>query len=126
MSNIIVVARADGRGGCKPFGTYSKEQAGSMVTIGAKDYKVTSDGRVNIPKSIMEEYGRKGTDGRNRIEIHFATESGKDYWKNVKTQIGKPVERYKDAKTGMPVKRLTEKREEILTAVGGDTYAWGT
>ena len=69
MPEMIVVARKDGRGGIKPFGKYGKKQAGSMVKIGDKDYKVTKDGRVNIPKKYMEKYGITGDDGRKRIAL---------------------------------------------------------
>lgn len=89
---ITVVAKTDGRGQVRPFGVYNKEQAGAMVTIGNRDYKVTSSGRVNIPKRIMEEFGTKGDDGRNRIEIKFATRRtvDGDHTQKVHTKIFRP------------------------------------
>ena len=101
FNSIIVVARKDGRGGVRPFGSYNKTQAGATVSIMNKDYKVTTDGRVNIPKSIMDK-GIKGADGRMRIEMRFATKSvvisgKKDYWNTVIAEVRKPVKKYADA-----------------------------
>lgn len=90
MGAYIVTQRADGRGGFRPFGSYSSKQAGATVEIGDRRYKVTKDGRVNIPKAIMETYGAKGDDGRFRIQMRFSTMPGKDGWKDVKAHIQKP------------------------------------
>ena len=107
MREVIVVARKDGRGGIKPFGTYGKRQKGASVQIGNKKYKVTSDGRVNIPKKIMDKWGRTGHDGRKRIAIDFASKpstskKGKasNHWKELAATISKPGMESKDSKTG--------------------------
>ena len=107
MPEMIVVARKDGRGGIKPFGKYGKKQAGALVNMGGKDYKVTKDGRVNIPKKYMEKYGVKGSDGRNRIAINFSSrpstsKRGKasNHWKKIAAIISEPDSVSKDLKTG--------------------------
>lgn len=103
MPELIVTARADGRGGIKPFGKYGKKQAGAMVQIGDKKYKVTKDGRVNIPKRVMNNYGVTGKDGRKRIAINFSTKPGtktKENWKNVAAVISVPDKASRNLKTG--------------------------
>ena len=88
--NFYVTQRSDGRGGIRPFGNYSKGQAGAEVKIGEQIYKVTTDGRVNIPKSIMEKYG-VGEPGKKSIGISFSaarkTEGG---WRNVSAVVYTP------------------------------------
>jgi bifunctional DNA-binding transcriptional regulator/antitoxin component of YhaV-PrlF toxin-antitoxin module len=106
MVNLIVRAQKNGKGIIKPFGTYDKNQAGAMVTIGNKKYKVNKEGKINIPKKIMEEHGIKGKDKRNRIVIKFASGHAQDknYWKDVSAMIFKPVARYKDYDSYTPVR----------------------
>lgn len=100
MSTFFVTQRSDGRGGIKPFGTYGKEQAGAKVSIGDRQLTVTSDGRVNIPKDIMEKYGT-GESGKKSIGITFTSDGGKDGWKDVKGGVVTPKE---TGKTGQKVK----------------------
>lgn len=124
-TQFIVTARSDGRGGFKPFGTYGKHQAGAKVDIGGKSYTVTKDGRVNIPVKIMERFGLKGEDGRNRITMQFSAGKGKEGWKEIKSVIKKPVEADKDKKTG---KIVTEHREgkdrDVLKPKDAGDYNW--
>lgn len=107
MREVIVVARKDGRGGIKPFGKYGKRQKGATVEIGNKKYKVTTDGRVNIPKKIMDEWGITGTDERKRIAIDFASKQStskkgeeSNHWKVLAATISTPGMESKDANTG--------------------------
>ena len=107
MREVIVVARKDGRGGIKPFGTYSKRQKGAKVEIGKKQYKVTSDGRVNIPKKVMNELGIMGNDGRMRVAIDFTSKQSiskkgeeTNHWKVLAATISKPGMESRDSKTG--------------------------
>jgi hypothetical protein len=72
-NRFVVTARSDGRGGFRPFGTFRASEAGTPVTIGDKSYVVGADGRVNIPKSVMNKYGVSGADGRKRVTIQFAS-----------------------------------------------------
>lgn len=120
---VIVTAKKDGRGMIAPFGTFGKPQAGANVTIGEKSYKVTKDGRVNIPKKIMET-GIKGDDGKYRISIGFASEKGKEGWKSVKTVIVKPDNVDKNTNTGQKIKRFDEKRPDDLVPSDIPDYSW--
>ena len=105
LQRFVVVAREDGRGGFRPFGTYNVGQAGAYVNIGDREYKVGVDGRVNIPKRIMETYGVTGTDGRSRVTIEFASKAGPDGWGEVAAAIGKPPDAFSEALTGDIVDR---------------------
>ena len=76
-SPVFIVADSVGRGHIKPFGRFSSEQKGTVVDIGGKNYKVTSDGRVSIPKSIMEKYGFKDpSTGRNVVIARCSSKDG--------------------------------------------------
>lgn len=124
-TQFIVTARADGRGGFKPFGTFSKKQAGAFVTMGDRQYKVTKDGRVNVPKSIMDKFGVTGDDGRKRITMQFTTAKGKEGWKDVKAAIKKPVDDDKNASTGkVAVKHRVGKDREALVPKDSGDYNW--
>lgn len=117
IPSYIVVARKDGRGGIKPFGSYGKRQAGATVEIGNNTYKVGKDGRVNIPKKIMDKFGENNKDGRKVIQVGFRTEKiGKpDYWKNVKAQINEPAKDSLKGKTGeVTIKYKPVKKANVL------------
>jgi hypothetical protein len=66
-SPVYVVADSAGRGHIKMFGSFGPEQRGETVLIGGKTYSVTSDGRVSIPKSVMNAYGVNNENGRKTI-----------------------------------------------------------
>lgn len=123
MTTFIVRERSDGRGGIKPFNSYTSKQKGAVVTIGDKTIKVTSDGRLNIPASIMKQYGVKGSDGRYRIGIKFSAGSGKDGWKKVSAAIIQPDNKYKDAKQGSVITKPSHKANILVPSDAGD-YTW--
>lgn len=123
MSTFIVKARSDGRGGIKPFNTYNKMQAGAYVTIGDTKIKVTSDGRVNIPKVVMDKYGIAGDDGRKRIGITFTTKGGKEGWKDVKAMVLTPQDKDKNGKQGNTIKKAGMKGGVLKPSDGSD-YTW--
>lgn len=123
MSTWIVRERNDGRGGIKPFGSYSKEQAGATVKIGAKTYKVTSDGRLNIPAKIMKDYGVMGNDGRRRIAITFTSEAGKKGWQKLTGMVTQPPERAKDQAQGTTLKRPPSDAK-VLKPADSQDYSW--
>ena len=78
MTHYIVRARADGRAGMPMFGLSTKQAksfAGQKVHIGDRVLTVGRDGRINIPRDIMNTYGVKGADGRQRLSITFASDS---------------------------------------------------
>lgn len=105
MVRYIVRERADGRGGLRPFNSYTSAQKGATVQIGDKNYAVTSDGRVNIPKSVMQKYGIKGDDGRLRIAMQFSADGGNDGWKKAAAQVMTPPIEYKNAEQGAVIKK---------------------
>jgi len=77
MTHYIVRARSDGRAGMPMFGLSgprAKSFAGQTVHIGDRKVTVGRDGRINIPKDIMETYGVVGDDGRRRLSINFASD----------------------------------------------------
>ena len=77
-SPVFIVADCVGRGHIKPFGRFTREQKGTVVDIGGKNYKVTSDGRVSIPKRFMEKYGFKDpATGRNVVIARCSSKDGK-------------------------------------------------
>jgi len=100
MSRFIVAARSDGRGGFRPFGSYGAPQRGASVSIGEHRYTVGVDGRVNIPKAVMEQYGVRGDDGRMRVAIEFASQAGADGWGDVGAVVSRPSALDKNAQTG--------------------------
>jgi len=124
MTTFIVRERSDGRGGIKPFNTYSKKQSGAEVRIGDHVYHATKDGRVNIPKHIMQEYGVKGTDGRLRIGIQFSTKAGVDGYKHVSAVVKKPPASLKDAKQGTPQRRFRERGRTVLNPSDFAEHNW--
>ena len=64
-----VIARADGRGGLRIPSTHSRDFAGERLDIGGRSVGITTDGRANIPRKIMEEYGTRLPDGRYAIAV---------------------------------------------------------
>ena len=123
MSTFIVRARSDGRGGIKPFNTFTKSHTGGYVTIGDTRIKVTSDARFNIPKSIMEKYGVTGDDGRKRIGITFTTGGGKEGWKDVKAMVLTPTEKDRNGKQGATIKKAGS-QGGVLKPSDGSDYKW--
>ena len=78
MTHYTIRARSDGRAGMSMFGLPKKDAmkfAGETVYIGDRKVAVGRDGRINIPKDIMETYGVTGDDGRKRLNISFASDS---------------------------------------------------
>ena len=67
--NRVVVARSDGRGGLRIPVPKSHRESGNYLHIAGKKYKITTDGRVNIPKSIMDAYGTTNSDGRKVLSL---------------------------------------------------------
>lgn len=77
-SPVYIVSDSVGRGHLKPFGRFDGNQQGTMIEIGGKSYAVTSDGRVSIPQSLMEQYGTKDpTTGRNVVIARCSSKNGK-------------------------------------------------
>jgi hypothetical protein len=119
----IVVARNDGRGGVHPFGTYKKGQAGYTVAIGDKKYTVGKDGRLNIPKKVMDEYGIIGKGGRRTIEIVFAWHGEGGALADVGATIATPHPDMKNAETGDIARGFADEPHLLEPADSGD-YNW--
>ena len=71
-AHAFYIARAwsDGRAGMPMFGLstkHAKSLAGQTVHIGDRTLTVGTDGYIRIPKSVVNEYGAEGDDGRRRI-----------------------------------------------------------
>ncbi len=99
MMIFIVRARSDGRAGMPMFGlsgSHAKWFTGQKVHIGDREVTVGRDGRINIPKDIMETYGVVGDDGRRRLSINFAS----DGQGNLGVLVYTPPPHQKDAQTG--------------------------
>lgn len=69
MVNRIVVSRADGRGGLRIPVSHPRDFTGERFAIAGKSYTITSDGRVNIPKSVMQKYGSRMANGRYALAV---------------------------------------------------------
>lgn len=94
-SPVYLVADSVGRGHIKPFGRFSSAQRGTLVDIGGQNYKVTSDGRVSIPKRVMERYGIKDpATGRNVVIARCSSKDG-----NYAIQVLKPKQLPTSVKT---------------------------
>lgn len=103
MARIVVRARADGRGGFSPFRTHPSAHAGEEVAIGNKFVKVSSDGRVNIPKALMEQVGTKGADGRYRVVVETGARTDPERGKHYGLYVTSVPAGYENAPTGTVV-----------------------
>ena len=126
MTRFIVVARSDGRGGFRPFGSYTGAQRGATVSIGDRRYKVGVDGRVSIPKAIMEQYGVRGDDGRIRIAIEFASKPGIDGWGEIAAVVSRPAPLDRNAPTGSLAGKISvfDPRFSALEPYDSGEYNW--
>jgi len=112
MTHYIVRARSDGRAGMPMFGLSgprAKSFAGQTVHIGDRKVTVGRDGRINIPKDIMETYGVVGDDGRKRLNISFASDSEG----NLGVLAYTTGESQKNAVTGTRARKQTDIRDYL-------------
>lgn len=103
MARIVVRARADGRGGFSPFRTHPSAHAGEYVAIGNHFVKVSADGRVNIPKSLMEKVGVLGDDGRYRVAVETGARTDPDRGRHYGLYLSTPPESLRNAGSGVVV-----------------------
>ena len=110
MARVIVTARSDGRGGFSPFVKHAKSHAGETVYVGGVGRKVSSDGRVNIPKALMEQVGVQGADGRYRVAVETGARTDEDGKVEVGLFITKPPQGMAAAASGdiVPREHFTE------------------
>ena len=101
MVNRIVVSRADGRGGLRIPAQHPKDLAGARFAIAGKTFAITSDGRVNIPKSIMEKYGSRLPNGRYAlaVDVGYRYDEGKFRVGGYINELGKVETDYKTGDT---------------------------
>ena len=112
MTHYTIRARSDGRAGMSMFGLPKKDAmkfAGETVYIGDRKVAVGRDGRINIPKDIMETYGVTGDDGRKRLNITFASDSEG----NLGVLAYTTGESQKNAVTGTRARRQTDIRDYL-------------
>lgn len=64
-----VIARSDGRGGLRIPVKNPSDFAFGALDIGGRSVAITTDGRANIPKAIMEEHGVRLPDGRYALAV---------------------------------------------------------
>jgi len=64
-----VISRGDGRGGLRIPAAHPRDFAGERLNIGWSSVGITTDGRANIPRKIMEKYGTLLPDGRYALAI---------------------------------------------------------
>lgn len=103
MARYVVCARSDGRGGFSPFRTHPSAHAGEEVAIGDRFVKVSSDGRVNIPKALMEKVGTKGEDGRYRVVVEAGARTDPDRGKHYGLYVTSVPAGFENAPTGTVV-----------------------
>ena len=94
-----VISRGDGRGGLRIPAAHARDFSGERLDIGGRSVGITTDGRANIPKKIMEEHGVRLPDGRYAL----AVDVGYRYTENslrVGAYINKDLLPPADVKTG--------------------------
>ena len=64
-----VISRGDGRGGLRIPAAHPRDFSGERLDIGGRSVGITTDGRANIPRKIMEEYGALLPDGRYALAV---------------------------------------------------------
>ncbi len=121
MARIIVTARSDGRGGFSPFAKYGASHAGETVAVAGRDFKVSSDGRVNIPASVMSSVGVMGPDGRYRVavEIGARTDAGQA---RLGLFVSRPPESQATAMSGDVVPRSVAATNTIIPSETEEYY----
>ena len=112
MTHYTIRARSDGRAGMSMFGLPKKDAmkvAGETVYIGDHTVTVGTDGRINVPRDIMDTYGVTGDDGRKRLNISFASDSEG----NLGVLAYTTGESQKNAVTGTRARKQTDIRDYL-------------
>ena len=101
MVNRIVVSRADGRGGLRIPVSHPRDFTGERFAIAGKSYTITSDGRVNIPKSVMQKYGSRMPNGRYAlaVDVGFRYDEGELKTGGYINELGKLNNNYETGDT---------------------------
>ena len=93
-----VIARSDGRGGLRIPVKNPSDFAFGALDIGGRSVTITTDGRANIPKKIMEEQGVRLPDGRYALAVDVGYRYTDDKLR-VGAYINEGVKAPKDVKT---------------------------
>lgn len=127
MGSYIVRARIDGRGGGRVFGLIpklSKHFIGKMFRIGDTDIPVTTDGRINIPKEIMDRHGILGVDGRKRITITYSSNTNREGDMTYGAFVNKPLSKDKNRDNNWRTVTLRKKTKRGLKPKDSPDYNW--
>lgn len=123
MVNRIVIARGDGRGGLRIPVSNPRDFAFMRLDIAGKSVGITSDGRANIPRKIMETYGTRMPDGRYAlcVDVGYRYDEGK---LRVGGYINEGVDIPEDAETGdtLSYSRIFSDSEVISPTTDGTEY----
>lgn len=125
--SFIVKARVDGRGGARVFGLkpeLTKHFIGNVFRIGGKDIKVTTDGRINIPKVIMDKHGITGTDGRKRISITYSSNTNRAGKQTFGGFVNKPLAKDKNRSNNWRTMTPRKKTKRGLKPKDSPDYNW--
>lgn len=129
MVNRVVVARSDGRGGLRIPVYHSKSLVGKTIMIGKKRLTVTTDGRVNIPKKVMDEYGTRVKDGRMAIAIDIGFRGVAGGAPDIGGYVNKldPAKNWQDVVTGDAVDytELDLSKSALVPTDGREYYTSG-
>jgi len=127
VGSYIVKARVDGRGGARVFGLspeLTKKFIGKSFTLGNKSYKVTTDGRINIPKAVMNKYGILGTDGRRRVSITWTSQWNRKKEVTYAGFINKPLAKDKNRSPNWRITKPRKITKRGLKPADGVDYNW--
>ncbi len=75
---------------------HAKSLAGQTVHIGDRTLTVGTDGYIRIPKSVVDEYGVKGVDGRKRVSLCFI----RDFQDTLMVLVAPPPPHQVNVRTG--------------------------
>lgn len=80
---------------------HPKDLAGVRFAIAGRTFSITSDGRVNIPKSVMEKYGSRMPDGRYAlaVDVGYRYDDGRFKVGGYINELGKVETGYKTGDT---------------------------
>lgn len=127
VGSYIAVSRIDGRAGARVFGlkpSMAKQFKGTLFRVGDALIPVQSDGRINIPKDVMNAIGTTGTDGRKRVTITYTSATERDGTRKFSAFINKPLAKDKNRKTGWKVTKPRQKTKRGLKPSDSGDYTW--
>ena len=94
------------------------------MNIGGKNLIVTTDGIVNIPKKIMNEFGIIRKDGRQRVTFTFTSQTGRDKKQTFAGFVNKPLSKDKNRSNGWRTLSPRKNTKRGLKPSDGRDYNW--